>query len=572
MRIVKIKITVLILFLCLIAGLVRIQVFKAPLYKKLSHENRIRVVPIKSSRGDIYDVRGRILAKSRLSFNVAVIPSEVKNNPDVLESLADILNTSPLSLKKKLDNNTLNPFTPAVIKENISKDEAILIEEKNLKLKGVMIQTVPLREYVYKESTAHIIGYVGKLNVDELEKLKFYGYRPIDFIGRSGLEKSLNSYLKGKNGGFQIEVDSRGRQIKILGYKEAVRGKDVYLTIDIDLQNYIYTLIKEEKAAVCIWNPHNGKILAMVSSPSFDPNVFINPDSEKNRRIREIFSSNSYPLINRNIQAEYPTGSVFKIVTAMCALETKAIDAKKTLNCTGRLKLGRRTFRCWYESGHGQQAIVEALKNSCNVFFYKLGLRVGVDALSDYAKRFGYGDKTGINLPEEATGLVPDKQWKLKTKNEIWYEGETVNFSIGQGYFLATPLQVLRMISVIANGGNLVYPQIVEKISDIETGIKKPKRLTFLGEHINIVKRGLEMVVSDEGTGARAQVEGVPLAGKTATAQVNSGASHAWFICFFPAENAKFAMVVFLEHGGRGGFEAANLSKKIVTFIKVKYL
>jgi len=572
MRINQLKIITIILFLFLIAGLIRVQLFRNFYYKSLSQENIIRIIPIRASRGNIYDRNGKILAKNRLSFNVAAIPNEVKDNEEVFTILAKILNKPPLTLIKTLNKNTVNPFVPTIIARDISKEKAIIIEEKKMQLRGVIIQTEPLREYLHAESIAHLIGYVNELNKDELKRLKSYGYKPLDLIGRTGIEKALNSYLKGKDGGYQVQTDSRGRQIDILGYKKPIKGKSIYLTIDIDLQDYIYGLVKDKKAAVVVWNPNNGSILSLVSSPSFDPNIFINPDNKKNKIIKDIFSSKLYPMVNRNIQAEYPIGSLFKIVTAIAALETNSIDKNQTFNCPGSFKLGGRVFRCWEKSGHGNLNIIGALKHSCNVFFYKTGVRVGVDNLSKYARRFGFGRRTGISLPYEAEGLVPSRQWKLKTKAENWYEGETVIFSIGQGYLLTTPLQALRMISVIANGGYLVYPQITEKIGNVETGSRAPTDLGFSSENINIVKKGLEEAVSNNATGARAQVRGISIAGKTATAQVTSGSAHAWFVCFFPSDKPKYAMVVFIEHGGSGGFEAAPLAKKIIIFIKENYI
>ena len=572
MRIHRLKLITLFLFLFLMTGLIKIQVFENSYYKDLSQENRIRIIPIKAARGNIYDRNGKVLARSRLSFSVAVIPKEVSSNNELFARLSKILNVNPALLINKMKKDALSPFNPVVIQSDIPKDKAILIEEDKDKLPGVIIQTEPLREYIYSEATAHIIGYVGKPNINELQKLKTYGYKPTDLIGRAGIEKSFNSYLKGKDGGYQVEVDSRGRRIKVIGYKKPRKGKDIYLTIDIDIQNYIYELIKDKKAAVCLMSPDTGKIISLVSSPSFNPNIFINPDNKKNRLINQLFNSDSYPMVNRCIQTAYPVGSLFKIVTSIAALETDSISETQQFNCPGYFKLGGRVFHCWKESGHGLQTVRQALKNSCNVFFYNVGLKVGVDNLTKYAKKFGFGEKTGIQLPDEARGLVPSKHWKLKTKNEPWYDGETVIFAIGQGYFLATPLQALRMISAIANGGNLVYPQIVERIEDVDIGYPEPKSLNLEDKNIQIVKEGLDLVVSEYGTGQKAQVEGLEVAGKTATAQVSSGLTHAWFGCFFPVDKPEYAIIVFMEHGGSGGWNAAPLGKKIIEYIRDHYM
>jgi penicillin-binding protein 2 len=572
MRISKLKITTIILFLFLLTGLVRIQVCKRHYYKNLSQDNSIRVVPIKAARGNIYDRNGKVLAESRLSFNVAAIPNDLISENETFNILSEILEMPVSFLKKRMKNNMVNSFSPAVIAEGISQEKAILIEEQKFQLPGIIIQAQPQRHYAHSESAAHVVGYVSQLNKEELRKLKPFGWRSVDLIGRTGIEKAFNSYLKGQNGGYQVLTDSKGRYLKVLGSKEPKKGKDIHLSIDADLQDYIYELLKDRKAAVTVWNPNNGKMLAIVSIPSFDPNIFVTLGLKENEEIKQLLSSDSYPLINRNIQAEYPTGSVFKIVTAIAALESQAIDQNTTLNCPGYFKLGGSSFRCWKETGHGQVDIIKGLKYSCNVFFYNIGLKVGVDDLVRYANIFGFGKKTGINLPGEADGLVPSKKWKQKTKGQPWYDGETVIFAIGQGYFLATPLQVLRMASCIANGGSLTFPQLVEKIEDVKIGQKTPQDLGFHKENIDLVRKGLEKVVSRYGTGTLAQIEGLDIAGKTATAQTSTGAAHAWFLSFFPTDNAQYAMVVFIEHGGSGGNVAAPIAKKIITYIKDNYM
>ncbi len=570
MKVKNLKIVLSFLFLIVVIGLFKLQVINYSYYCSLSKENRIRINPIIASRGDIYDREGNVLAKSRLSFNLAVIPQEAKKNETLLADLSSVVGISEKRLRNNLKRNTINYFVPAVIAEDIPRQQALYIEENNLNYNGAIIQTAPLREYLYEESLAHVLGYVSKLNAREYKKLKYYGYKAIDLVGRAGIEKSYNSYLKGEDGGFQVEVDNRGRRLRLIGYKKPQKGKDIYLSIDVGLQNYIYSLIEKKKGAVCVWNPNDGKILAMVSVPSYNPNIFINPNDEKNKEIRSIFSSppENSPLLNRNIQAIYPSGSVFKIVTVMCGLETQAINKQSEFNCPGYIRLGKSLFKCWYRKGHGDQNAVLALKNSCNVFCYKVGLKVGIDNLSDYARRFGYGDCTGIDLPSEKAGLVPDRHWKQKLYNERWYDGDTVSLSIGQGYLQATPLQILRMASVIANGGYLVTPGLVNRIEDVNMGVGKIESCNFKMENLDTMGEGMDLVVSETGTGKRAQVEGINIAGKTATIQNPHGKTHAGFVCFFPYDVPEHAMVVFIEHGGSGGYEAVGIAQKIISYMK----
>jgi penicillin-binding protein 2 len=566
----NIKVILSIFFCIVVAGLFKLQLVNYNYYNALSKDNRIRLNPIIASRGDIYDRSGNIVAKSRLSFNVAVIPSEAKKNEKLLLQLSKVLGINQHSLERNLKRNTINYFVPAVVAEDIPRQQALYIEENNLNYNGAIIQTAPLREYLYEDSLAHVIGYVSKLSPEEYKSLKFYGYKPIDLVGRTGIEKTYNSYLKGDDGGYQVEVDNRGRHVRLIGYKKPVKGKDVYLSIDLGLQNYIYSIMKEKKGAVCVWNPHDGKIAAMVSTPSFNPNVFINPNEDKNKEIIKILNTppEDSPLLNRNIQAVYPSGSVFKIVTTMCGLEVEAIDKSTEFNCPGYLKLGKSRFNCWYHRGHGDQNVTLALKNSCNVFCYRVGLKVGIDNLSSSARKFGYGKCTGIDLPAEQAGLVPDNEWKQKMYKEKWYDGDTVSLAIGQSYLQVTPLQILRMASVIANGGYLPTPSLVNRIENVDVGVGKIEYCNFKPANIDIIAEGMDLVVSDTGTGKRASVEGINIAGKTATIQNPHGKTHAGFVCYFPFETPMYAMVVFVEHGGSGGYTAAGIAQKIISYMK----
>ena len=558
-------ISVLFIILCLALGYT--QIFRNKKYLTLSQNNRIRLVPIEGQRGIISDRNGTLLVDNRPSFDVLAIPQELQNSFGALSRLSKILGLETRETIKLLERNYIAPFAPVVIKEDISKEKAIILEDEALNLPGVIVKVRPKREYLTKEIGSHIFGYLGEIDKRELERLTGYGYQIRDLVGKAGLEKNYGNYLKGEEGGMQLEVNNKGFFVKALGKKEATAGRNLVLTIDIELQSFIENLFSDRNGVCIVMEPNTGEILALVSKPGFDPNVFLSP--EKNKEKKALLSRPDHPMFNKAISGLYPPGSVFKPVVAAAALEKKKIKLKDTFFCGGTYKLGGREFKCWDEEGHGNQDVCEGLKNSCNVFFYQLGRLVGVDDIFAFATKFGYGAPSGIDLLEEASGLVPNRSWKRLTKNQIWFEGDTVNYSIGQGYILVTPIQVLRMMAAISSGGNLVQPYIVKKIEGVEIATSKSYNIGISKETLDIIKAGLKKVVEDKwGTGRRAGVEGLSIAGKTGTAQNPGGLSHAWFSGFSPIETPRVALVTFIEHGGKGGVEAAEFSGKV--FAKAK--
>ncbi|MFH1753384.1 MAG: penicillin-binding protein 2 [Candidatus Omnitrophota bacterium] len=568
MRIKILGVLIYIPFFLLAVGLFYLQIINGANYERLATRNRIRLVPIESPRGRIFDRNGVLLVNNRISFDVSIITQELKNKDEVLEKLAMRLNQPKESLEEALKKNFITPFQPVKIAFDIGKIKAITIEEERLDLPGVIIETSPYRHYIYKETGSHIFGYLGLINSRELEKLKSYGYTTNDYVGRSGVEKYYDSYLKGTDGGMQIEVDNRGHQVGILGIREPIKGKDLYLSIDIRLQEFIENVFKGARGVACVMDPRSGEILSLVSTPAFDPNIFLAEGSS--RRISSLFASEDYPLLNRAIQCGYPPGSVFKIVTSSAGLE-KNISPERTLYCSGLYFLGGNIFRCWKEKGHGALAVRDALKHSCNVFFYQLGRMVGAEEIANYAVKYGFSHPTGIDLPGEYSGLVPNRMWKLLNKRESWYEGETLNYAIGQGYLLVTPMQIVRMVSSVANGGYLVRPFLVKKIEDVDISQTKRSSVNISKETLDIVKEGLVKVVNDpDGTGRRAYVEGAKVAGKTGTAQTSQPKTHAWFSGFAPADEAKVVLVVFLEYGGKGGLGASQTAREI--FVELQNL
>lgn len=552
------------LFVILVIGLAYTQILKNKKYLVLSQTNRVRLIPLESQRGRFFDRNGILLVGNRPSFDVVVIPQELNNSVKTLSRAGEILDMSPKEVFKKVEKNYIAPFAPIPIKEDIDKNTAVILEEEAIDLPGIMVRVVPKREYRFKDVGSHIFGYLGEINKEELGRLRGYGYQLRDLIGKAGLEKNYDNYLRGEEGGMQLEVNNKGYFVRSLGKREAGFGKDIVLTIDARLQRFIDNLFSNSgKSGACVvMNPYTGEILSLVSKPDFNPNLFVS--NEKNEEIINLLSQPNYPMLNRAISALYPPGSVFKPVIAAAGLETKKINSQSTFFCGGKYILGRKAFKCWDEDGHGTQDITDGLKNSCNVFFYQLGRVVGVDDISSFAVRFGYGAPTGIDLPEEGAGLVPNRLWKRLFKKEVWVEGDTVNFAIGQGYLLVTPIQVLRMMAAIANGGSLVQPYIVKKIEGVEVATVRSRHIGISKSTLDVVKAGLRRVVEDEsGTGRRVRVEGLSIAGKTGTAQNPKGPSHAWFSGFSPIENPKIALVVFIEHGGKGGMEGSEFAAQI---------
>ena len=571
------------LFFIIASGLFYTQIIKHDMYKSLSEKNRIRVLPFEAPRGKIFDKNEILLVTNRISFDVEVVYQEIKDKEKVIKALGEILDIDRSILSKRIEKTRKMPFVPVVIAQDVGKSKAIQVEEAKLDLAGVVVSVKPLREYIYKDKFSHVVGYLGKISESELKRYKTYGYHMRDFVGKDGVERSYNDYLRGVDGGLQVEVDSRGRQLRLIALKEASPGRDIYLSLDLALQGFCDSVMEDKKGAILAMDPSTGAILALVSKPGFDPNVFVKPDNFK--EVTALLNdSNSSPLMNRAISGAYPPGSVFKIVTATAALDTRKFDKEKTFLCEGTIRVGNRVFHCWKEEGHGTQCIKDAMRHSCNVFFYQLGLLAGVDLISKYAFKFGLGRPTGIDLPGEASGFVPTVSWKKKTFKEPWFRGETANYAIGQGYLLVTPLQIARVLCAVANGGKLVTPFIVEKIEDAsfesgETGfakIHKPEAedIGISEETLKVIKEALKEVVNSErGTGLYARSDKVVISGKTGTAQNPQGASHAWFAGFAPFDEPKICVVVLLEHGGKGGLESARFARKIIEeAIKLKLL
>ena len=569
LKVSRLLLLVAILFSLLLLNLFRMQILKGDYYQSLSEKNRVRVVYLEGPRGKILDRRGRELANNRLSFNCTVTPGEKRERIEKsFRIVASILQEDPDVLDERYQKRKPGAFNSIILAEDISASQAIAIEERLDLLPGFMIETRPQREYPYGEAAAHLTGFLGPFHGDESEDPEYQDYNALEWLGKEGLEKFYEGYLHGRSGGLQMEVNSRGRFIKALGVKEPMEGKDIQLTIDADLQEFAQALFKSQKGAAIVMELEKGGILALNSAPSFDPNLFSSTRGRKN--VGKYLHDPDAPMLDRGIQGQYPPGSIFKIVTALAALGNGRIQASTVFNCQGSLVVGGNRFHCWNEKGHGPQGLTEAFAHSCDVYFYRTGLAAGVDALYKKAVQFGFASKTGIDLPGEREGFVPSREWKENKMHAAWYDGDEANFSIGQGYLQVTPIQALQMITAIATGGKILEPHLVDKINGVIVGECHSKPVAISPEDLKSVKEGLDQVVnSGTGTGRLARVPGVRIAGKTGSAQAGrEKKTHAWFVGYAPEKDPKVAMVIFLEHGGHGGVEAAEIAHALFRHLK----
>lgn len=549
MRIKILRIIVCGLFLLLICELFYIQVIKGRYYHHLSTNNRIRVVPLEGWRGRILDRNGVFLADNRISYDIAVIPQETESIESVIDYLSQALGESKEKLTRKYKQKRFTPFTPVVIVEDVERSKAFAIEENKYLFPSLFVQKSYRREYPLKANSAHVLGYVGKINRAKMEKFKEYGFSQQRVIGYSGVEEFYDSYLQGSDGGYQIEVNSRGRQVRLLGLKEPTRGVDVQLTIDSRLQESADQLLLGKRGTIIVMDVSNGEILAMTSSPAYDPNVFVN--NRLKDRLTGLFSQKSSPFLNRAIKGAYPPGSVFKVPVALAGLDTKKITEHTTFVCNGAHVIGGISFGCTHN--HGDQNLNEAIAHSCNVYFYRLAEILGEEVISQYAMEMGLGRLTHIDLPFEESGYIPSRKKRLLAGKGRWYTGDTLNLSIGQGDVQVTPIQLTRLMATVARYGVVVQPHIVKAIGSENLEVKNVQDYVSIPKSIfEKIHRGLRAVVTDYGGTAHVlDIEGLDILGKTGTAQTVKGKEHhAWFAGFTKGTKSDVAFCIFLEHGG----------------------
>lgn len=573
-----------VVFLFLIGRLFFLQVVQGERFTYLSENNRIRLKKIPGTRGMVFDRKGQLLVDSRPSFDLLFVPEDSTDPEATLRSLARFLGREEGELLKLLkQNNSRVPFEEIVVGRDVDWRSVVTVETRQLDLPGVNLRIRPRRSYLLDTMAAHLLGYLGEIGPRQLTILKQKGYEMGDEFGQFGLEKRWEEFLRGRSGGQQVEVNALGQRVRVLHEVEDVPGNSVFLTLDRDLQETAGEAMQGKDGALVALDVNNGAVLAMVSNPAFDPNAFARGITAE--EWRGLMRDRLHPLNNRAVQGTYPPGSTFKIVLAVAALEEGVIQPETPLSCHGSMAFGNRVFRDWKKEGHGSVDLHKGMVQSCDVYFYQLGQRLGIDRIAKYARMLGLGERTGIALDDEKTGLIPDTEWKKKRFGQPWFPGETPSVSIGQGYVNVTPLQMANLIATVANGGTLYRPWFVRRVESLdgtlisEYGPEKIRTLPLKETTLKYLRRSLRDVVnSGGGTGGRARSTLVEIGGKTGTAQVAEmrGAyvkseqlsyfirDHAWFVAFAPVENPEIAVVTLVEHGGHGGSAAAPLAKKVI--------
>lgn len=585
----KIKVIVvflLVAFCILIARLGYLQIIKGDEFRKKSENNAVRFRQIKPLRGLILDRNGNVLVDNKPSFDVIYVPNKNSANRLSVEKLKELYESRNMEFPYDLAAlKNAKPYLPVKLDKNVDMEKIALVETNALILPGIYIDVSPIRLYLDGEVLAPVIGYTGEISREELEKNPDkYAYG--DVSGKHGLERSFDPYIRGRRGAELVEVNVHGKEIKNLGRIDPVSGYNMVLTIDADLQKAAWEAIAGKAGSAVVLDPRDGAVLAMVSSPSFDPNLFYEGISGE---LWSQLQSNPFaPLSNKAISGQYPPGSTYKLIVAAAALEEGMITPETKVFCNGSFTLGNRTYRCWKKGGHGSVNLHQALVGSCDVYFYTVGKMLGVDKIAEYARRFGLGEIAGIDLPNEKKGLVPTKDWKLKRKKEAWQMGETISISIGQGFNLVTTLQLANAYAAFANGGTLWRPYLVKQIQSADGRAykeflpTKKGELNLKPETIAVLNEALKGVVNEPGgTGQNAKLSGVEVCGKTGTSQVlglpeNEKArrrkvlgafqkDHALFASYAPAQAPEIAIAVILENAGGGGAVAAPVARRILS-------
>lgn len=575
---------VILTFLILVIRIGYLQLIMSGYFRELSESNRLRSLPIEPYRGLIFDRNGELLAHNIPGFHLSVILEDLKNKESTIKRVSELTGISENDIKTRLSaRKDTYPFAPVRIKENISRKEVAVIEANKLDIPGVVIEAVSRREYRHGNMASHLLGYVGEITQNQLDNFEDDSVYPGITVGQDGIEKTHDPILRGTAGYKQVEVDAYGHEMNVFGVREPVRGNDIYLAIDANLQRIAEDALGNESGAVVAVDTTNGDILVMASHPTYDHNLLSNRLYAK--EWEALVNDPSKPLNNRAIQGVYPPGSVFKIVTAAAVIETNTVDPEDKIFCKGGLQFGRRFYRDWKAAGHGSVALHRAIVESCDVYFYKAGIALGVDRIADYALRLGLGSQTGIDLPSEKAGLIPTTSWKLSARGEEWIAGETLSIAIGQGYVLTTPVQLAMLISSVANSGVRYQPNTVWAVKDRLNGEKyrfppaEIGRVEINEETFQILRDALRGVVHEQGgTGGIARSAIAEIGGKTGTAQViamkpnmskallkeKRFKDHALFVAFAPVSEPKIAVAVIVEHGGKGSAAAAPIAKKII--------
>ena len=548
MRIKIIRIFIISLFAFVVLGLFYTQAFRGHYYYNLSTNNRIRIVPLEGRRGRILDRNGKVLADNRISYDVMVTPQDIQSQQKLFAFLSLVLEEDLNQINHTYQRRKFMPFAPVLIAEDISRQQAMILEENKYRFPSLYVQESSRRLYPLHKNSAHVLGHIGKINRSKIERFKEYGYTPQSIIGYLGVEEYYDSFLRGEEGGLQIEVDSSGQQVRLLSLREPTKGQDITLTLDSRIQQMMVDLLHNKVGTMIIMDMENGEILGMTSSPAFDPNYFVERD--KIKRVEALFSDPKAPFVNRAIKGKFPPGSVFKVSVAICGLDSKKITQHTPFHCPGYYEIGGTRFRCSH--AHGTQTLIGAIARSCNVYFYHLGRTLGADAMHRTAHQLGLGQVTNVDLPFEKVGFIPSRRQGILTAKRRWFTGDTLNFSIGQGDMLITPIQLVLMMATIANEGKEVQPHVIKAIGDQSLDKYKFHRQVNIDQKVfQQVKKGLRATVADySGTAHVLDMKELFIAGKTGTAQVKGKTPHAWFVGYVNGNNKNIAFCIFLEHGG----------------------
>ena len=561
-----------LLLAILLLGLFNMQILKKKHYEELAANNRLRFMEKRAPRGRIMDRNKVILADNRPSYSIIVIPEDITDIKTIAPRLAKLLDSDSKEIEDKFNKALSKPYEAAYIARDIPFEKMAKVEMELIYLPGISIEAESERDYAYSDLLSHTIGYLGEISEKELKKPGNEIYRKGDLIGRSGVESACENNLRGIKGQIAFEVDVHGRKLRVVKEQAPQKGTDIILTIDSRLQAKARDALGNKAGAVVVMVPSTGEIIAMASSPSFDPAIFLTPMTSA--MWKEVVDNPKHPLENRALRGQYAPGSIFKVLVSFAGLKEEVIKPEQTVLCSGKFKIGDREFMCWKKTGHGNVNFLKGLGESCDIYFYTKGLELGIDRLSRYAIDMGFGRKTGIEL-NDAAGVIPSREWKMKRFHRGWLHGETVNASIGQGYVLVTPIQVAKVMSAIVNGGKIMEPHV------FTTTPKKVEMLLNLPDsQLKIIKNALRYVVQgDRGTARVLQDPMFSIGGKTGTAQVTkvirsrradesdipyNMRDHAWFFGVSPVNAPEIVVVAVVEHGGHGGSIAAPIVGEII--------
>lgn len=564
-----------------------LQVLQGAKYRYQSENNRLRLEDIPAQRGIIFDRNGTPLVENRPAYHLQIIREDVTDMEYTLREVAKLCGKNPQELQEVLDSHKQVPkFVPLRLVADLDRDCLARIEGNRVRLPGIVIQLEPKREYLCNGTAAHLIGYLSEITETELKSEHYEGYAIGEDVGKFGVESGFEKYLHGKRGGRQVEVDAIGRRRRLLDEVLPIPGRSLWLTVDIELQRIAESCLEGKVGSIVAIDPNSGAVLVMANSPVFDQEKFIR--GLKKDEWQALSKDPRHPLLNRAIGAAYPPGSTYKAIVALAGLKEGVITPETTFSCPGYYQYGDRKYRCWRDHGHGSVDLERAIIQSCDVYFYQTGMRLGVDRIAQYANYFGLGEKAGIGLQGESPGLIPTSWWKKQALRSSWQKGETLSIAIGQGYDLATPMQMTLAFAAIANGGKLWQPHVVGRIEgntskdDDEIKAKIKRKIPIDARYFQLVQRGLTGVVEDgRGTAHAIKDKSVTMAGKTGTAQVVHLAEnanrkllekvaklkdrdHAWFVGYAPANDAQIVVGALVEHGGHGSSAAAPLVQKVI--------